>query len=121
MNKRLQELDPVALAEIAELSKASGRNVLRRLVDRFLAELSTQASLTTAALESGNMDQLATVMHTLRSPSAIVGAKQFSDICAHVERYARGGKVDQATALARELLEAAQLLPNVLLAAAGDS
>jgi HPt (histidine-containing phosphotransfer) domain-containing protein len=67
------------------------------------------------------MRQLVLVMHPLRSASALVGAKQFSDICAKVERYARDGKVDQASSLARELLEAAQALPEALLEAADDS
>jgi CheY-like chemotaxis protein len=112
------EIDPAVLAEIGELSKATGRNIFRDLVDNFLSDLSPRVKLLTAALESSDMNQLAQVTHPLRSASAIVGAKQFSEICANVERYARDGKIDQASALARELLEAAQMLPNALLGAA---
>ena len=100
------------LAEIGELSKATGRNVFRDLVDTFLSDLSPRIKLLRTALESSNMNQLALVTHPLRSASAIVGAKKFSDICAAVERYARDGKMDQASSLTGELLDAAQMLPG---------
>src|ERR1700738_3579472 len=87
--KKGKALDPAALAEIAQLSKATGRNVFRQLAEIFLSDLSRQVELITAAVESSNMSQLVLVMHPLRSASALVGAKQFSDICAKVERYAR--------------------------------
>jgi HPt (histidine-containing phosphotransfer) domain-containing protein len=115
--KPADELDPAALAAIGELSKATGRNVFRDLVDTFLSDLSPRIKLLTTALESSNMSQLALVTHPLKSASAIVGAKRFSDICAAVERYARDGKMDQASSLTRELLDAAQMLPGALLKA----
>ena len=115
--KPADELDPAALAAIGELSKATGRNVFRDLVDTFLSDLSPRIKLLTTALESSNMSQLALVTHPLKSASAIVGAKRFSDICAAVERYARDGKMDQASSLTKELLDAAQMLPGALLKA----
>jgi PAS domain S-box-containing protein len=113
--KTADELDPAALAAIEGLSKATGRNVFRDLADTFLSDLSPRIKLLATALESSNMSQLASAAHPLKSASAIVGAKRFSDICAAVERYARDGKVDQASSLTGELLEAAQILPNALL------
>ena len=56
-------------------------------------------------------------MHSLKSSSAIVGATDFSAVCAQVEQCAREGKVDLATSLAKELLEAAKMLPGALLGA----
>ncbi len=108
------ELDPAALAAIRELSKATGRNVYRDLVDTFLSDLPPRIKLLTTALGSSNMDELASVTHPLKSASAIVGAKRFSNICATVESYARDGKVGQAASLTNELLKAAHLLPNAL-------
>jgi hypothetical protein len=64
------------------------------------------------------MNELALVAHPLRSASAIVGAKRFSDMCATLERFARDGKAEQAGSLTGELLEAAQILPSVLLESA---
>jgi two-component system, sensor histidine kinase and response regulator len=119
--KGRRALDPRALAEIAQLSKATGRNVFRSLAEIFLSDLSSQVQLITAAVESSNMSQLVLVIHPLRSASAIVGAKLFSDICAKVEQHAGDGKVDQASSLARELLEAAHALPEALLEAAHDT
>jgi PAS domain S-box-containing protein len=115
--KTAVELDPTVLAEIGELSNATGRNIFRDLVDNFLSDLSPRIKLLRAALESSNMNDLALVTHPLRSASAIVGAIKFSDICAAVEHYARDGKVDQANSLTGELLEAAQILPGALLKA----
>jgi CheY-like chemotaxis protein len=114
-------LDPAALAEIAQLSKATGRNVFRQLATIFLSDLPRQVELIAEAVESSNMNQLVLVIHPLGSASAIVGAKQFSDICAEAEQHARDGKVDQASSLARELLGAAQALPAALLQAADDT
>ena len=116
--KIADELDPAALAAIEELSKATGRNIFRDLVNTFLSDLPPQVKLLTAALESSDMSQVVSVAHPLKSASAIVGAKRFSDICAAVERYARDGKVDQASLLTGELLKSAQTLRNALLGAA---
>jgi CheY-like chemotaxis protein len=115
-----EALDPAALAEIAQLSKATGRNVFRRLVTIFVSDLSRQVELIAAAVESSNMNQLVLVIHPLVSASAFVGAKQFSGICAKVEQHARDGIVDQANSFARELLKAAQALPAALFEAADD-
>jgi two-component system sensor histidine kinase/response regulator len=112
-----EELDPGALAAIEELSKATGRNVFRDLVDTFLSDLPPRVKLLTTALESGNMSQLVSVAHPLKSSSAIVGAKKFSEICAAVERYARDGQLDQVGLHTRELLEAAKMLPKTLFGA----
>jgi len=116
--KAVEELDPAALAAIGELSRATGRNVFRDLVDTFLSDLPPRIKLLTLALESSNMGQLATVTHPLKSASAIVGAKRFSDICAAVEGYARDGKMHQANSLTRDLLDAAKVLPGVLIGSA---
>jgi two-component system sensor histidine kinase/response regulator len=116
--KTADELDPEVLAEILELSEATGRNIFHELVDKFLSDLSPRVKLLTAALESGDMSQLVVVTHPLRSASAIVGAKRFSEICANAERSARDGQVNQASSLTKELLEAAQMLPDALRGAA---
>ena len=116
--KTMVELDAGVLAEIGDLSKATGRNIFRDLVDNFLLDLSPRVKLLTAALESSNMKELALVAHPLRSASAIVGAMRFSTLCAAIEGYARDGKMDQASSLTRELLDAAQMLPGVLLKSA---
>jgi HPt (histidine-containing phosphotransfer) domain-containing protein len=113
-----EELDAAALAAIGELSRATGRNVFRDLVDTFLSDLPPRIKLLTTALESRNMGQLAAVTHPLKSASAIVGAKRFSDICAAVEGYARDGKMPQADSFTRELLDAAKMLPGVLTGSA---
>jgi len=63
-----EQLDPAVLAEIAELSRTTGRNVFRKLADIFLSDLSRHVHLITAALESSNMSLLALVIHQLIEP-----------------------------------------------------
>jgi CheY-like chemotaxis protein/HPt (histidine-containing phosphotransfer) domain-containing protein len=116
-----EELDPEALAEIAQLSKASGRNVLRKLVNDFLSGLSGRIDSIKATLDSNDMRKLAAQVHPLKSASAIVGAKQFSILCARVEESARAGNHDDSVSLVRELLEAAQTIPRVLMRAAAQT
>jgi two-component system sensor histidine kinase/response regulator len=110
-------LDPEALAEIALLSEASGRNLFRDLVDTFLSDLSARVKLISVALESNNLSQLGSVVHPLTSASATVGAKHFSENCAKLEEYAHDEEVDRASSLGRQLLEAARELPAALLGA----
>ncbi len=76
--KTMVELDAGVLAEIGDLSKATGRNIFRDLVDNFLVDLSPRVKLLSAALESSNLNELAVAAHPLRSASAIVGAMRFS-------------------------------------------
>jgi two-component system, sensor histidine kinase and response regulator len=107
-------LDPAAIAEIAELSKATGRNLFRKLSDIFISDLARQAELIAAAIGSRDMPALAREIHPLGSASAIVGAIEFAAVCARAEQYARDGQADSAISLSGELLSAAQLLPDML-------
>jgi two-component system, sensor histidine kinase len=110
-----ETLDSEVLAEIAQLSTATGRNIFRKLADAFISDLSRQVERITAAIASRNMSELVLRLHPLTSASASVGARHFSDICAKAEQYARDGKVDPASSLANKLVEAAKLLPDLLL------
>jgi CheY-like chemotaxis protein len=114
-------LDSEALAEIAQLSKASGRNVLRKLVADFLSDLSGRIDSIKATLDSNDMHKLAAQVHPLKSASAALGAKQFSILCAKVEESARAGNTGDSVSLVRELLEAAQTIPGVLTRAAAEA
>jgi PAS domain S-box-containing protein len=107
-------LDPAVLAEIAQLSKVSGRNVFRKLADIFISDLAKQAQLIIAALDSGDMLALAREIHPLSSAAAIIGAMEFAAVCARVEHYASENDVELAPSLATQLLSAAQLLPAAL-------
>jgi PAS domain S-box-containing protein len=110
-------LEPAAVAEIAELSKVSGRNLFRKLADDLISDLSRQGELITAAISAGDMSALAREIHPLSSAAAIVGAVQFSIVCAKVEQQARANNVDEAGKLVKEVLRAATLLPDVLRSA----
>jgi len=110
-------LDAAMLAEIAQLSKATGQNVLRKLVEDFLSDLSPRMGSIKLAVESNDMHTLAQLVHPLTSASAIIGAKRFSALCSKVEELARAGDVSEATSLAENLVEKAQKLPGVLMRA----
>jgi CheY-like chemotaxis protein len=116
----LEELDAAALAELQQLSEATGHNLFHDLVDDFLLDLSGRTQTIKAALDTSDLPGLATQVHPLKSASAIVGARQFAILCSTVEEAARAQNRDKALLLARELLEAAQRLPPVLKRAAAE-
>jgi len=117
----LEELDPATLADLAQLSAATGHNMFRNLVDDFLWDLSGRVVSIKDALDTNDLPRLATQVHPLKSASAIIGAKHFAIVCSDVEENARAGKADRAVPLARELLAAAQRLPAVLKRVAAQS
>src|SRR5260370_27761842 len=65
-------LDAAMLEEIAHLSRATGQNVLRKLVEDFLSDLSSCMGSIKPAVESNDMPTLAQLVHPLTSPPSIV-------------------------------------------------
>jgi HPt (histidine-containing phosphotransfer) domain-containing protein len=90
-------------------------------VDDFLSDLSGRIDSIKATLDSNDLRKLAAQVHPLKSASAALGAQQFSVLCAEVEESARAGNQDDSVSLVRELLEAAQSIPQVLMRAAAQT
>ncbi len=112
-----QDLDPVTLAELRELSRTTGTNVMRQLVEVFLAELPERVSALASALKAGDMVALARAAHAMRSAAGF-GAIRYADLCAAVETHARKNDRAQATLLARTLIDESGRITGVLSRAA---
>ncbi|MGO9604764.1 MAG: PAS domain S-box protein [Candidatus Binataceae bacterium] len=113
-----EDLDPATLAEIAELSEASGDDVLRRLVEAFLSELPKRISALRSALEANDLAALGRAAHALRSAAGI-GATGYANLCAEVESRARRDDRAEAVSLAQVLIRESDRVSGLLMRAAG--
>lgn len=94
-------LDEAALARLRQLDPDGARGFLDQVMRTFDASLVRHlASLQEARLQ-GDLKRACDVAHTLKSSSASVGALEFSQGCALVERLAKAG---DASALGEPLL-----------------
>jgi len=112
-----QELDPATLADLHDLSEATGEDVLRKLVEAFLSELPRRVTALKAALEAGDLNAVARAAHAMRSAAGL-GAIRYANLCAEVERNAVTNNRSEAISLAGTLLTQSDRLPAVLMWAA---
>ena len=114
------DLDAQTLSELQELSKATGDNVLRKLVEAFLSELPERRAALKSALEGGDLVALSRAAHAMKSAAAI-GALHYANLCSTVESHALTNQRSEALALARVLLDESDQIPAMLRRAAGLS
>jgi PAS domain S-box-containing protein len=112
------ELDSQTLVELQELSKATGDNVLRKLVQAFLSELPLRLSALKSALDAGDLVALGRAAHAMKSAAAI-GALRYANLCSSVESRALADHRFEALALARVLVDESDQIPAILRRAAG--
>jgi PAS domain S-box-containing protein len=113
-------LDAQTLSELQELSKATGDNVLRKLVEAFLSELPERRAALKSALDGGDLLALSRAAHAMKSAAAI-GALHYANLCSTVESHALTNQRSEALALARILLDESDQIPALLRRAAGLS
>jgi HPt (histidine-containing phosphotransfer) domain-containing protein len=107
-------LDPHALAELRNIEKITGAPVLQRAIESYLRTAPTTLAAIRHGLAAGDYEAVRMAAHSLRSPSAQLGAARLSKACAELENLARSGTLAGAdalgAALAREFEHARQLL-----------
>ena len=113
-----QELDAATIAELQDLSEATGDDVLRNLVEAFLSELPLRVAALESALQAEDLHALARAAHAMRSAAGL-GAIRYANLCAAVERHAIGGERSEALSLARTLIAESERIPGILMRAAG--
>lgn len=69
------------------------REPVRDLVRTYLAEAPLAVARLRHAIEGGNGTDLASAAHSLKSSSALVGAKKVSAIAVELERIGRSGSI----------------------------
>lgn len=83
-------IDPTVWAELQELMGPETDDVLAELIDSYLEDTTRQLTLIQEASRNRNPVGLARAIHTLRSPSASLGALKLADLCSDVEGRLRG-------------------------------
>jgi CheY-like chemotaxis protein len=111
-------LDPQTLSEIQELSRATGENVLHKLVEAFLSELPQRLAALKSALDADDLVAVGRAAHAMKSAAAI-GALRYANLCSTVEDHALANQRSEALALARVLVEESDQIPAILRRAAG--
>ena len=114
------ELDSQTLLELQELSKATGDDVLRKLVVAFLAELPQRLAALKSALDVGDLLALGRAAHAMKSAAAI-GALRYANLCGTVESHALANQRSEALSLARVLIDESAKIPAMLRRAGGLS
>jgi two-component system, sensor histidine kinase and response regulator len=96
--------DPEALARLA---RWGGDQLVRQMVELFLAQAPERLEAARAGLAAGSADEVQRAAHALKSSSAQVGALRVSALCVEIESRGAGGDLagvpDLLDALEREL------------------
>jgi CheY-like chemotaxis protein/HPt (histidine-containing phosphotransfer) domain-containing protein len=101
----LTGIDTAAVRALGKLG--TGSNALyERLVGLFEKTSASLMAGHAAALQTQDLKQAADICHTLKSSSANVGAKAFSDTVRELEKLCQAGEVRQAVALHARLAAA---------------
>lgn len=114
----VQVLNAETLRGIRELDEEGEPELLRSLVEMFKSDTPQRLDFLKEALDNEDLVQTAAVAHSLKSGSLGIGAQQFAQLCAEIERYAKTGNLADAARLLPELQpaydEACAELENLL-------
>ncbi|HEX9815609.1 MAG TPA: Hpt domain-containing protein [Candidatus Thermoplasmatota archaeon] len=99
-------------ATLDQLSQDLGGNPepVRDLIQSYLHEAPIVLSRMKLAIERGNAAELAAAAHSLKSSSAMLGAKRVSEIAAELETMGRAGTIKGAS---EKCAAMSQLFPHV--------
>jgi two-component system, sensor histidine kinase and response regulator len=110
------DLEPAALAAIAELDPGGKKGLVKRIVTLFVDDSARLLAELGAALEAGDVDAARRSTHTLKSTAANVGASALAQTAAAAEQSLKGGELADA----RDALPRLQALRAATLAALAD-
>lgn len=90
-------IDLSVIEELRQLDAGTPAGLLKGLIDLFTLHTPPSLREMTEALELGNFKRVREVAHTLKSSSGNLGARQFSIICAEIEKTVleRGPKLSE--------------------------
>jgi HPt (histidine-containing phosphotransfer) domain-containing protein len=112
-------LDPQALQRLRELDPTGAGKLMERLAKAFDASVARLLPQLLAAQAAGEAAGIRHVAHTLKSPSASIGAVKLSRMCAEMELMARQGRTDgmdeKVAALSTELSAVQAALKDALV------
>lgn len=84
-----RHIEPQALKAIAALQRPGKPDLLRRIVDLYKSESPAALQSIQKGLEEDDLEAVGKAAHGLKSSSAYVGARVFSERCRELEAAAR--------------------------------
>jgi HPt (histidine-containing phosphotransfer) domain-containing protein len=104
-------LDQRALDQIRALQRPGAPDILRRIVDLYVADSTRLMVALREAVERNDLAAIQNALHTLKSGSANLGGLALARLCEEMESEARSGTVDARAKLAGIESEHAKMLP----------
>jgi DNA-binding response OmpR family regulator len=95
--------DPSPLDDLARLEAASGRPLVRTVVETFLTEMPRRLERMRAALGQSDAKELTFAAHCLKGSCGQIGALRLATLSAELEKAGRQGRLDAAPALLADL------------------
>ena len=107
-------LDPRALSELRAVEEMTGKPLLRRAIESYLKTAPATLAAIRQGLAAADHEGVRVAAHSLKSPSAQLGARRLSKACAELEALARSrtlaGAGEVRAAIEREFERARRLL-----------
>ena len=86
-------IDSDAIAALVALRRPGKPDLVARVVDLFHDETPRLLQSIHDGLDASDLESVRVAAHTLKSSSAYVGAREFSESCSRIERSARDGNL----------------------------
>ncbi|MGE0821421.1 MAG: response regulator [Candidatus Binatia bacterium] len=92
-------LDDTTLLDLQKLQRPGQPNIVHRCVSMYLSDSENLMEAIRTAIAKGDNHGLREAAHSLKSSSAQVGVRRFSELCKDLEEMARANAVSQAVPL----------------------
>jgi HPt (histidine-containing phosphotransfer) domain-containing protein len=112
-------LDHEVIADLTEISRDTGEDLIAVLLKMFFADLPDTLGAICEVARAGNFSELARAAHRIKGTSAALGARRFAGICAALESIGERATAPDAledllAALAAEANRLREVLPRAL-------
>ena len=98
-----------------------GPDVITELIDIFIADLPDQTAALQQAITTNNSETLTRIAHTLKSSSAMLGAKSLSALCYELEQMGEHNQLSQAAQKMPQFMAESRQVKEALLAASSQT
>ncbi len=109
-------IDATLVADLRELSKKCGYDVLRKAATIFFSEAPQHIADLRATISVHNLARAAQIAHKLKGAAGCVGITSVRELCAEIEASSRKGSAENTEALLRDIETEVSGAREVLLA-----
>jgi HPt (histidine-containing phosphotransfer) domain-containing protein len=96
-------IDMALVAELREMSKDCGYDLLRKAADIFFSEAPERIAELRATIAAHDLARAVQIAHQLRGAAGCVGITSVGELCAEIEANSRQGNADNTEALLRDI------------------